>query len=496
MNKTKIKRAVAYIRVSTKSDTQLHSYDYQVEYYKGLIERNPNLEYVGIYSDWGISGRWLAKRPQLNQLLEDAKEHKFDVVYTKSVSRLSRNTTELLEIVRELRDLGVEVLFEKEKIDTFDPSAEVFLTIAAAVAENDLRVYSENQRWAVRKRFKNGYIAIGNKILGYKMNNVTNTLEIVEEEAKTVRRIYELYLQGFGIAPITLLLEKEGYKNINGGTTWSRGSVRYILRNEKYKGCSLTQKSYNKDGMKFTNHGEIKKYYMEDTHEPIISPEVFEKVQQLMYERCSKDQIGREAIPPYPFTGKIVCGCCGHLYNHKFSATNKTWRKEIWTCSHQNNYSRKVCTSSRIKDEVLKEKFIEAYNEFIEKKPDNEVVLEIKMRIKSLLDDERELTALKVNRLIKLDEFNDEIEKIRKELKETNIELNKHMMRGVKKSDYTKIDEFDETKVDKFIDHIVIDDYTVTFHFTNGIAIKKKYTNGPSGNQKGWKNKKLNQMEG
>ena len=107
-----MKRAVAYIRVSTKSDAQLHSYDYQVEYYKDLIERNPNLEYVGIYSDWGISGRWLAKRPQLNQLLEDAKEHKFDVVYTKSVSRLSRNTTELLEMVRELRDLGVKVVFE------------------------------------------------------------------------------------------------------------------------------------------------------------------------------------------------------------------------------------------------------------------------------------------------------------------------------------------------------------------------------------------------
>lgn len=484
-----MKRAVAYIRVSTKSDAQLHSYDYQVEYYKDLIERNPNLEYVGIYSDWGISGRWLAKRPQLNQLLEDAKEHKFDVVYTKSVSRLSRNTTELLEMVRELRDLGVKVVFEKENIDTFDPSAEVFLTIAAAVAENDLRVYSENQRWAVRKRFESGYMTIGCRILGYTMDKETNTLIVNEEEAKIVRRIFELYLQGFGFAPISLILKNEGYINTKGTTEWGRGAIRYILKNEKYKGCSLTQKSYNKDGMKYTNHGELTKYYMENTHEPIIEPEVFDKVQKIIYERCTKEQIGREKIPPYPFTGLITCGCCGHKYSHKFTAKDKPWRKAIWSCSHQNNYSRKVCTSSRIVDDVLKEKFVEVYNEFIETKPDNEIVTEIKRRIEELIAEETELNALRVNHLIEITDYNNEVEKVRAEIKENTQELNRHLMRGVTKSDFVKIDEFDETKVNKFIEEIIIDNYQVTFCFTNGISISRKYTNGPSGNQKGWKNK-------
>ena len=126
---------------------------------------------------------------------------------------------------------------------------------------------------------------------------------------------------------------------------------------------------------------------------------------------------------------KIICGCCGHNYNHKFGATNRTWRSSIWMCSHQNNYSRKVCTSSRIKDEVLIEKFIEAYNEFIDKKPDNKIVQEIRKRIDDLIAEEQELTALKVNHLIEQIAYNQEVEKVREEIKENTQELNKHLMR-------------------------------------------------------------------
>ncbi len=483
-----MKKAVAYIRVSTKSDTQLHSYEYQLEYWKSQIDRIPNMEFKGIYADWGISGRWLSKRPQLNQLLEDAKNHKFDIVYTKSVSRLGRNTTELLEVVRTLRDLGIKVIFEKENIDTFDPSAEVFLTIAAAVAENDLNIYSENQRWAVKKRFQNGFIAIGNHVLGYTMNKETNTLEINEEEAKTVRRIFELYLEGYGFSPITVILEKEGYKNICGKVKWSRGTISYILRNEKYKGCSLSQKSININGTKKMNKGLEKQYFMENTHEAIIDPSVFDRVQQIIYERSPKGQIGRGKIDPYSFTGKIVCGCCGNKYSHKFTTT-KHWRKELWSCSHQNNYGRSVCTSSRIKDEVLKEKFVEAYNEFIDMKPENNIAKDIKLKIQNLLEEEQELNQLRINGLIDISEYDKEIETVRQELKDANLELSKHTMRNIKKTDLNKIEEFDEAKVDKFIDHITIDKYHVTFHFINDIEITKSYSNGESGNQKGWKEK-------
>ena len=162
-----------------------------------------------------------------------------DVVYTKSVSRFARNTTELLESVRRLRELGIKVVFEKENIDTFDPSAEVFLTIAAAVAENDLRVYSENQKWSVRQRFKKGQIQIGCKIFGYEMDYENNNLLIKEDEAIVIRKIYELYLNGYGFGRIKLYLEDNGYKNGEGKAEWNESSIRYILKNEKYKGCSL-----------------------------------------------------------------------------------------------------------------------------------------------------------------------------------------------------------------------------------------------------------------
>lgn len=182
--------AIAYIRVSTKSDAQMHSYEYQLDYWQKYIGMKPGQKFGGIYADYGISGKSMAKRPQLLQLLADARKKKFNVVYVKSVSRFARNTEDLLNMVRELRDLGIRVYFEKENIDTFDPTSEVFLTIAASIAENDLKIYSENQKWSIRKKYQEGYIRIGTKILGYRMDKKTNTLIKVESEAETVRYMY------------------------------------------------------------------------------------------------------------------------------------------------------------------------------------------------------------------------------------------------------------------------------------------------------------------
>ena len=174
-----MKRSVAYIRVSTKSDAQLHSYDFQENYWKQAILQKVDEEFVGLYADWGISGRSLERRPQFLEMLDDARNGKFDIIYTKSVSRFSRNTTDLLNTIHELRELGIKVVFEKENINSLDPSAEIYLTIAATVAESELKTYSENQKWSYQERFKNGYIWLNRKMLGYRMNQETNTLEIV-----------------------------------------------------------------------------------------------------------------------------------------------------------------------------------------------------------------------------------------------------------------------------------------------------------------------------
>lgn len=481
----KKKKAVAYTRVSTNSSAQVHSYEYQNEYWQNTITHNPNYEFSGIYADRGISGSAVAKRPQLLKMLEDARKRKFDVIFTKSVARFARNTEELLNTVRELRDLGIKVIFEKENIDTFDPSSEVFLTVAAAVAENDLRIYSENQKWSIREKYKNGFISIGNRILGYRMDNETNTLIVVPEQAETVKRIFELCLQGYGIIPISKILTQEGRKSIDGEVRWGRGAVRYILSNEKYKGCSLTQKTVTDFGVCRPNKGQAKKYYMEDTHEPIVSKEEFDKAQEALRERAT-DAITGKPQPKYPFSHKVICGVCGSGYSHKVQNPNKSWRSEIWVCQNQHRNGQEACTCTRIKNGVLIEKFIDCYNEFIEKKYEGNRTCELRVELQRLLEQERELVALRVNHMINLSDYNGEIEQLRGEIESVKVELSKHELNNLKRSDYKKIQQFDEEKVEKFIDKVIIHNNVVTFRFVNGVEISRPYTNGQAGNQKGW----------
>jgi len=485
--------AIAYIRVSTKSDAQMHSYEYQLDYWQKYIGMKPGQKFGGIYADYGISGKSMAKRPQLLQLLADARKKKFNVVYVKSVSRFARNTEDLLNMVRELRDLGIRVYFEKENIDTFDPTSEVFLTIAASIAENDLKIYSENQKWSIRKKYQEGYIRIGTKILGYRMDKKTNTLIKVESEAETVRYIYDLYMSGLGTLEIAKRLIKEGRTNADGKVRWDRGSVRYILQNEKYKGDALMNKFISVDGRCIKNDGQERMYYQEKIHEPIISDELFEAVQKEKHRRGSEKLRGKPH-EVYPFTEKIICGVCGKHYAHKINNTNKPWRSEIWICHTQNFYGVATCNNLRIKDEVLKAKFVECYNEFVSTKQDNDIVKRHKETLAKLIKLEDDLTALKVNRMIPLDAYNTEVERIRAQIAEIRAMIAAYDMKGISKEDYQPITEFDETKVEKFLDHVEILDKVVTFVFINGAKISREYNNGQAGNQKGWRDKQAERL--
>lgn len=479
---------IAYIRVSTKSDAQMHSYEFQLDYWQKFIGSKPDMKFGGIYADYGISGKSMNKRPQLLQLLADARKGKFNVVYVKSVSRFARNTEELLNMVRELRELGIRVYFEKENIDTFDSTSEVFLTIAASIAENDLKIYSENQKWSIRKKYQEGFIRIGTKILGYRMDKETNTLIKVESEAETVRYIYELYMSGLGTLEIAKRLIKEGRTNVDGKVRWDRGSVRYILQNEKYKGDALMNKFISVDGRCIKNDGREKMYYQEKIHEPIISDELYEAVQKEMHRRGC-DRLRGKPHEVYPFTEKIICGVCGKHYAHKINNTNKPWRSEIWICHTQNFYGVATCNNLRIKDEVLKAKFVECYNEFVSTRKDNDTVKNYKIMIERLIKLENELTALKVNRMIPLEAYNSEIAKIRAQINELRGKVSAYDIKGITRADYTPITEFDESKVEKFLDHVEILDKVVTFVFINGAKISREYDNGQPGNQKGWREK-------
>ena len=358
-------RAVAYIRVSTERDAQLHSYEFQEHYWQSAFEDDPDTELIGIYADKGISGHSVQKRPKFLVMMQDAREHKFDKIYTKSVSRFARNTTQLLEAVRELRDLGIEVVFENENIHTFQPTSEIFLTIAATIAENDLEVDSARQRWSIQHRCENGWISVGSGLFGLKLT-ADNELEIVPEEAAVIRYIYESYVDGgIGSKRIADALNAAGVQSRN-GYPWDAKHIIGLLRNEKYKGDALLQKKFTVDFLtkkKKVNEGEIPQYYVEGNHEAIISPEVFEMVQQEMERRSKRGR--RSGV--HLFSGKIRCGECGSWYGSKTWHSNDKYKKIIWQCNHKFDGDHK-CTTPHLTNEDIHRYFISAVNQLLAQK--------------------------------------------------------------------------------------------------------------------------------
>ena len=482
------KRIVAYIRVSTASKAQLHSYEFQSEYWNGKFEGDPDNELVAIYADKGISGSSVGKRPQFLAMMEDARQHKFDAIHTKSVSRFARNTVQLLEAVRELRDLGIEVVFEKENISTMQATSEVFLTIAATIAENDLVVDSERQRWSIQHRFANGWISIGNGMYGYRMVE-GNTLEIIPHEAEIVRRIYAMYIDGAGSKKIADTLTAEGVPSYAGGE-WSGQRILDMISNEKYMGDSLMGKKVKVLGVEYRNrdgkYGD--RYYTEDTHEGIVSKETWYKAQEIRQQRKNMKLVGR-APSVHAFTGLVECGQCGAHFNHKVNNCGKKWQSDIWCCATSLKGGVAACDCTRIKDTVLKEKFIEAYNEFVTTRPTGDTIATLQSVIDGLAAEERGLAELRMQRLIPENTFRDEQRRIKGRIVELQERIGEIRGSAVTESDHRTITEFDETIMKKFITKVIVRKGTVTFVFYNGARITREYTNGQAGNKVGWNKK-------
>lgn len=481
-------RAVAYIRVSTKKDAQLHSYDFQEHYWRSAFEDDPDTELVGIYADKGISGHSVQKRPQFLIMMQDARDHKFDKIYTKSVSRFARNTTQLLEAVRELRDIGIEVVFEKENIHTFQPTSEIFLTIAATIAENDLEVDSERQRWSIRHRCENGWISIGNGLFGLKLT-ADNELEIVPEEAAVVKYIYESYVDGgIGSKRIADALNESGVQT-RSGCPWDSKHIVGLLRNEKYKGDVIMGKSVKHFGEYHKNpNGEYApRYYMEGTHEAIVDKEMWDAAQRLLEERGRSHS---RAKVYHSFTGMVECGCCGKKYVHKVNNSQFKWRTDIWACRTYLRSGKSVCGNSRIKDTVLKEKFVSAYNEFIERRPQGDSMVAMQEVLEDLRQQERDLAELAMQRLIPKDAYEVERSGIKAQIAAISEKIAERRIKQVPESEYVPITEFSEEKVKRFLSKVVVTMFTVTFVFYNGAKISRTYDNGQPGNKVGWNKKK------
>ena len=473
-------RVCAYVRVSTDSDAQEDSFAFQSNYWQRRFESDESVEYVGLFTDEGIGGGSMKKRDGLKRMIQQVRNGKIDRIYTKSVSRFARNKVELMEIVREFRDHGVEIVFESEGIKTLDPKCGLILTVMASLAEEELISMSQNQKWAARKRFANGSVELS-RILGYDM--VDGKLVINEKEAVIVRRIFELYLQGNSFISICHILENEGYTPMHGGR-WSKSTIMGMLRNEKYCGDSLMQKTYSTMKVQKYNYGELPKYYVQDDHEPIVSREDYQKAQEMMVARSNKYRPMGSPTALYPLSGKLICGECGTSFKRKISAHGTPYASLKWTCRKKDIYGVKECASHDIKDEVVTRLLIESYNESIDANNEVNGITEQEEKLQKLIASEQELRQLRAKGYISESKYREETDSILTKIKEQETLIKNMRARDMTKGKYTKAETITE-QMAEFLVKATVKDWTITFEFLNGYTTTKHYTNGRAGNVNG-----------
>ena len=332
------KRVAAYARVSSGKDTMLHSLAAQVSYFSALIQSNAEWEYCGVYSDEAITGTKECRK-DFQRLLADCRAGKIDMVITKSISRFARNTVTLLEMVRELRDLNVDIFFEEQNIHSLSSDGELMLTLLASFAQEESLSVSENMKWRIRKNFEAGQ-PWSIRMLGYEL--IGAGLVVVPNEAEVVKRIFSMYLDGKGVTAIAKKLNGESIVTRN-GYPFTPTTVSKILKNYTYTGNLLLQKKYRENHLTkrtLNNWGQLPQYLAKDTHEAIISLEDFNAVQEEMVRRTQKYNTGEKGKPEYPFTGMIVCSKCGKHYRRKTTASGI-----VWICATYNVYGKEKCAS-------------------------------------------------------------------------------------------------------------------------------------------------------
>lgn len=322
-------------------------------------------------------------------MIADALAGKIDLIVTKSVSRFARNTVDSLVTIRELKAHNVEVYFEKEAIYTFDGKGELLLTIMSSLAQEESRSISENVTWGQRKRFSDGKVSMPYKsFLGYEKGEGKDAAPVInQEQAVVVRRIYAEFMNGKTVSGIAKMLTEEGIPTPRGGSTWNPAVIKSILTNEKYKGAALLQKCFTTDFLAHKmkkNEGEIPQYYVEHSHEAIITPEEWDAVQN-EFER--RKTIGRAYSGADVLANKLVCGDCGSFYGAKVWHSTSKYRKVIWRCNKK--YGKEnPCTSHTVDEENVKQRFLTAFNSIYENK---DSILSAVLEIKEILTNTTEL---------------------------------------------------------------------------------------------------------
>lgn len=500
------RKTAGYARVSTDSEEQATSYAAQVDYYTRYINANPEWEFVGIYSDDGITATNTNHRDGFNQMVEDALAGKIDLIITKSISRFARNTVDSLTTVRKLKEKGVEIYFEKENIWTLDAKGELLITIMSSLAQEESRSISENTTWGKRKSFADGKASVGFKtFLGYD-RGLNGEFVINEEQAVTVRYIYKRFLEGLSTYQIAKELTNMGVKTPAGKDKWYTSSVMSILQNEKYKGDALLQKTFTKDFLTHkmvVNNGEVPQYYVEGHHEGIVTVDQFDQVQAEILRRKGMQKYSGVGC----FSSIIKCAECGSWYGAKVWHSNDKYRKVIYRCNNKYSDGCK-CKTPHINEDELKELFIKAVNELFSERDEilantkvmMDMVCETDSLDRDLQDSIAELNiiseqmqiAIAENSRVALDqneyekryaELSERYEKAKSkyddiaeqiESKKAKRELFKGFIRALEKQG-ALVEEFDEELWSSLVQEVVVkskDD--ILFIFKNGFKIKTR----------------------
>lgn len=348
--KQKKKQVCAYARVSTMTEKQQDSLENQQAYYAHYYSQRPDIDFVGIYYDQGISGNRM-NRPGFRQMIADCKAGNIDVIHTKSISRFARNTELLLAVSRELKTIQVDIFFEEQHLHTLSNEGEVMLTVLASYAEEELRNMSENQRWAFQKKFQRGELVINTKrFLGYDKDE-EGELVINPEEAQIVKRIFSLYLSGMGGHAIAKLFNKEKIPTVD-QKQWHSTTVLNILKNEKYKGDALLQKYYFEEINKKQrlNNGQVQQYLIRDNHEAIVSREDWDAVQKRL-QQFQEKHASTNCLQRYPLSGLLKCEHCGSTLKRQKYYKGKV----VWVCSKYIREGKEACIGMRVPDSVVQD---------------------------------------------------------------------------------------------------------------------------------------------
>ncbi|CDM67800.2 Resolvase [Clostridium bornimense] len=491
-------RVAAYCRVSTDSDEQATSYDAQVEHYTNFIQKNEEWEFAGIFADDGISGTNTKKREEFNRMISECMEGHIDMIITKSISRFARNTLDCLRYIRQLKEKNIPVFFEKENINTMDSKGEVLLTIMASLAQQESESLSKNVKMGMQFRFQNGEVQVNhNRFMGYTKDE-DGHLIIEPAEAEIVKRIYREYLQGASLKQIGDGLMEDGILTGAGKPKWRPESVKKILKNEKYIGDALLQKTYTVDVLtkkRVKNNGIVPQYYVENSHEAIIPRDIYMQVQEEMLRRANlhsgANRKKRVYSSKYALSSIVYCSKCGDIYR-RIAWNNRGKHSTVWRCVNRVEHGPDCCDAPTVQESELQNAVVKAINMALGGKDDMLAVLEENIAMVLALEDENSMESIdakleeqqqellrRANSKLDYEDLADNIDNLREQ--KLNVMADSAEREALKQrisemqqflAEQTgQIEAYDETLVRRMIEKITVHQDKFTVEFKSGMSV-------------------------